>query len=49
MPKEMKPAEKPAKKHSGIPMSPESFAEWQKAFKDMEDCFALLDKKGKDI
>ena len=37
------------KSHPGIPMSPESLAEWQKAFKDMEDCFALLDKKGKDI
>jgi hypothetical protein len=49
MPKETKLPEKTAKKHSGIPMSERSFAEWQKAFKDMEDCFALLDKKGKAI
>ena len=37
------------KQHEGLPMSEKSFKEWQKAFKDMEDCFVLLDKKGKAI
>ena len=32
-------------KTSGIPMSEESYKEWQKAFSDMEECFKYLDKQ----
>ena len=32
-------------KTSGIPMSEESYKEWQKAFLDMEECFKYLDKQ----
>ena len=32
-------------KTSGIPMSEESYKEWQKAFTDMEECFKYLDKQ----
>ncbi len=34
-------------KTSGIPMSEESYKEWQKAFTDMEECFKYLDKQKK--
>ena len=39
--------EKEPKKNnfSGIPMSEESYAEWRKAFDDMEECFKYLDKQ----
>ena len=29
----------------GIPISEESYKEWQKAFTDMEECFKYLDKQ----
>ena len=32
-------------KTSGIPMSEESYKEWQKTFTDMEECFKYLDKQ----
>lgn len=32
-------------KTSGIPMSEESYKEWQKVFTDMEECFKYLDKQ----
>ena len=32
----------------GIPCSPESLAEWEKAFTDIEECIKLVYKKGKD-
>ena len=32
-------------KTSGIPMSEESYKEWQKAFSDMEECFKYSDKQ----
>ena len=32
-------------KTSGIPMSEESYKEWQKAFSDMEECFKYLNKQ----
>jgi hypothetical protein len=31
-------------KSRGIPMSEESYKEWQKAFIDMEECFEYLEK-----
>ena len=31
-------------KYKGIPMSEESYKEWQKAFTDMEECFEYLEK-----
>lgn len=30
---------------SGIPLDEKGVAEWQKAFTDMEECFALASKK----
>lgn len=36
------------KQHSGIPMTPEELAEWQKAFSDIEESIKLVYKKGKD-
>ena len=30
-------------------MSEESFAEWQKAFSDIEECIALVMKTGEDL
>ena len=36
------------KSHNGLPCSPESLAEWQKAFSDIEESIALVYKKGKD-
>lgn len=32
-------------KTNGIPMTEESYKEWQKAFIDMEECFKYLDKQ----
>ena len=32
-------------KTRGIPISEESYKEWQKAFTDMEECFKYLDKQ----
>lgn len=32
-------------KTNGIPMSEESYKEWQKAFTDMEECFEYLKKQ----
>ena len=32
-------------KTSGIPMTEESYKEWQKAFSDMEECFEYLKKQ----
>ena len=37
--------EKTIIKTSGIPMSKESYKEWQKAFTDMEECFKYSDKQ----
>ena len=34
-------------KTRGIPISEESYKEWQKAFTDMEECFKYLDKQKK--
>ena len=31
----------------GIPCSPESLAEWEKTWKDMDESFKLLEKKGR--
>lgn len=36
------------KSTKGIPCSPESLAEWEKAFKDIEECIKLVYKNGKD-
>ena len=36
---------KTIRKTNGIPMSEESYNEWQKAFTDMEECFKYLDKQ----
>lgn len=36
------------KEHHGIPCSPESLAEWEKAFCDIEESIKLVYKKGKD-
>lgn len=36
-------------KRKGIPMSEESFAEWQKAFSDIEESIVLVYKNGVDI
>lgn len=33
----------------GLPMSEESFAEWQKAFSDIEESIALVYKTGVDL
>lgn len=38
--------EKTAKKHSGLPMSDESFKLWQKAFSDIDECIEALYKMG---
>ena len=35
------------KQRSGIPMTPEELAEWQKAFSDIEESIELVYKKGK--
>ena len=32
-------------KTSGIPMTEESYKEWEQVFKDMEECFNYLDKQ----
>ena len=32
-------------KHSGIPMTPEELADWQKAFTDIEESIDALHKK----
>ena len=32
-------------KYSGIPMTEESYKEWEQVFKDMEECFKYLDKQ----
>ena len=32
-------------KLGGIPISEESYKEWQKAFTDMEECFKYSDKQ----
>lgn len=32
------------KQHNGIPYSPESLAEWQKAFTDIEESIAYCEK-----
>ena len=32
-------------KTSGIPMTEESYKDWQKAFSDMEECFEYLKKQ----
>ena len=32
----------------GIPCSPESLAEWEKAFRDIEESIKLVYKNGKD-
>ena len=37
------------KQHSGIPCSPESLAEWEKSFTDIEESIQLVYKKGTDI
>jgi hypothetical protein len=37
------------KTRSGLPMSEESLAEWQKAFSDIEESIALVYKNGVDI
>lgn len=34
-------------KTNGIPMTEESYKEWQKAFTDMEECFEYLEKHKK--
>lgn len=44
MPKETKPSEQTEKKHSGIPMSEKSLAEWQKAFTDIEESITYCKK-----
>lgn len=36
------------KTNHGIPCSPESLAEWEKAFTDIEECIKLVYEKGKD-
>ena len=36
---------KTIRKTSGIPMSEESYKEWQKTFTDMEECFKYSDKQ----
>lgn len=36
------------KTNHGIPCSPESLAEWKKAFTDIEESIKLVYKKGKD-
>ena len=36
------------KNHKGIPCSPESLAEWEKAFSDIEESIELVYKKGKN-
>ena len=36
------------KTNHGIPCSPESLAEWEKAFSDIEESIKLVYKKGKD-
>ena len=36
-------------KRKGVPMSEESFAEWQKAFSDIEESIALVYKNGVDL
>lgn len=33
----------------GLPMSEESFAEWQKAFSDIEESIALVMETGEDL
>lgn len=37
---------KPSSVRHGIPSSAEELAESEKCWKDMEDCFALLNKRG---
>jgi hypothetical protein len=37
------------KVRSGLPMSEEELAEWQKAFSDIEESIALVYKNGVDL
>ena len=37
------------KQHSGLPMSEESFKEWQKAFSDIEESINALYKSNKTV
>lgn len=37
------------KNHKGIPCTPESLAEWEQDFADIEESIQLVYKKGKDI
>ena len=37
------------KVREGIPMSEEEFAEWQKAFSDIEESIVLVYKNGVDL